>query len=48
MADLWRAGQMETCWKPPGEILVLDVIYLCLGLGLLGLMALYAYACDRL
>jgi len=27
---------------------VLDVIYLCVGLGLLALMALYAYACDRL
>jgi len=27
---------------------VTDVMYLCLGMGVLALMALYAYACERL
>jgi hypothetical protein len=35
-------------WNSERILPVLDVIYLGVGVGVLALMALYAYACDRL
>jgi hypothetical protein len=47
MECLWRAAQISEAQTARG-FPVLDVIYLCLGSGVLALMALYAYACERL
>ena len=47
MEHLCRAAQISQA-NPERILPVLDVIYLGVGLAVLALMALYAYACDHL
>jgi len=48
MEALRAPAQMGEAEKPLGKPPMNDVIYLVLGAGVLALMALYAYACERL
>jgi hypothetical protein len=48
MEDLRRRAQISAAGTPLRILPVLDVIYLAVGVAVLALMALYAYACDRL
>ena len=41
-------GAESRGWSRERTFPVLDVIYLGVGLGVLALMALYAFACERL